>query len=245
MFRTGIDPLTHRPIRDNAPNGKPWPRGFLNGNPGNLDFNERNRWQGQVGIEPRRPGRTWTPRFAVFIAAVWGIRAILRLLISYQDQHDIRTIRGIVTRWAPAHENDTSAYIYQVMRATGLDADQDLDLHTYEHAVPIARAIVRHELGDPRAYGLADWYPDEVWDEAAVRAGLIRQQPKPVTKDTEVLAGGAAVAAAGISAADGLGIVRQFVQPGSTAAQVIGVLAAVLVAYLLLRALRRRRKGVP
>jgi hypothetical protein len=242
MFRNGVDPLTHRPVRDRAPNGRPWPRGFRNGNPGNLDFNPENRWQGQLGLEVLPPGVRGRARFAVFQSAVWGIRAILRLLISYQDKHDIRTVRGVIKRWAPSVENDTDSYVYAATLATGFGEHERLDLHTYEHAVPLARAIVRHELGNPRDVGLSDWYSDEVWEDAATRAGLVRRNPKPVAKDADVLAGGAAVAAAGVSAADGLGLVRQFVQPGSTAAQVIGVLAAVLVVYLLLRALKRRKR---
>ena len=55
-------------------------RGYRNCNPGNIDYNERNRWQGQVGIEARG-------RFAVFSEHRWGIRAIAVLLITYQDRY--------------------------------------------------------------------------------------------------------------------------------------------------------------
>lgn len=242
MFRTGIDPITHRPVRDRAPNGKMWPRGFRNGNPGNFDYVPSIPWQGQIGLEVLPPGVKGRARFAVFRAAVWGIRAIFRDLITGQDRDGEVTIRQIIREWAPPNENDTDAYISVVCARTGFKPDQRLNLHSYDHAVPLARAIVDHEQGDPRAYGLATWYPDEVWDEAATRAGLVRTKPKPVTKDTEVLAAGGATVLAGVSAADGLGLVRQFVEPGSPAAHVVGVLAVVVVVYLLVRALRRRRR---
>lgn len=243
MFRTGVDPLTHRPTHLRAPNGRFWPRGFRNGNPGNIDFNPANKWQGQVGIEQReRNGPDFTPRFAVFTSAMWGIRAILRLLIRYQDDHDLRTVRAVLARWAPGHENNTDAYVAAVAKAIGREPDQVLDLHTVEDAVPLGKAIVRHELGDHRAFGLSEWYPAEVWEEAATRAGLLRRAPKPVSQDRDVVAGGTAVALTGLSAADGMGLVKQYVEPGSVTAHAIGVLAALAVGYVLLRALRRRQR---
>jgi hypothetical protein len=242
MFRTGVDPITHRPTHQAAPNGKLWPRGFINGNPGNIDFRPTTKWQGQIGIEQRVQGRAFTPRFAVFTTAVWGIRAILRNLVTYQDQHDINTVRGVIDRWAPPTENDTGAYVAAVAKAVGRGPDEGLDLHTADDALPIARAIVRHELGDPRAFGLKDWYADEVWDEAATRAGLKRRAPKPVTQDRDVVGGAAALGLTGISAADALGLTKQYVPAGSITAQIIGVLAALVVGYLVVRALRRRQR---
>ncbi len=138
-------------------------RGYRNRNPGNIDFNERNRWQGQTGREPEG-------RFAQFDSHENGIRALAALLTTYQDRHGLRSIRGIVSRWAPGSENNTEAYIARVSRLTGFGPAERLDLHTYGHLRPLVEAIITHELGgQPYAAG--------VIDEGLRRAGV----PRPVT----------------------------------------------------------------
>ncbi|WP_347147235.1 hypothetical protein [Proteus vulgaris] len=47
-------------------------RGERNNNPGNIDYNPRNKWKGLVGIETGVPN----PRFCVFESPEYGIRAI-------------------------------------------------------------------------------------------------------------------------------------------------------------------------
>ena len=57
---------------------KTQPRGVRNRNPGNIDFNPRNAWQGQLGLEQG----VANPRFARFDVAENGIRALGKLLTS-------------------------------------------------------------------------------------------------------------------------------------------------------------------
>lgn len=140
-------------------------RGYRNRNPGNIDYNERNKWQGQIGKEPGPGGR-----FAVFSSHEYGIRAIAALLATYQDRYNIRAVRSVITRWAPGIENDTPAYIGAVARRMGVGPDDTLDLHTYAHVRPLVEAIIHHELG-----GVP--YTAAVIDEGLRLAGL----PKPVT----------------------------------------------------------------
>lgn len=237
-----LDPITWIPTTELAPTGKPWPRGFRNGNPGNFDWTAKDKWQGladpPIEPPPRNGGR---PRFLRTTAAHWGIRIIFRDLITGADRDGEVTIAQIIPEWAPPNENDTEAYIDQVCKETGFSRKQKLDLHSYDHAMPLAKALVRHENGNPRDFGLREWYPQEVWDRAATLAGLKRKAPKPVTQDRELVAGGTATVLAGVSAADGLGLVKQYVEPGSIAAQVVGVLAVVALVYLVLRRLRKRK----
>ena len=92
-------------------------RGYRNRNPGNIEHQPANRWQGLADppIEPP-PAGGGAPRFARFVSHEYGIRALAMLLTTYQDRHGLRTIRGIVARWAPGRENDTEAYIAAVAR---------------------------------------------------------------------------------------------------------------------------------
>jgi len=73
-------------------------RGYRNRNPGNIDHQPANRWQGLADppIETAPPGSR--ARFARFVSHEYGIRALAVLLTTYQDRHGLRTIRGIITR---------------------------------------------------------------------------------------------------------------------------------------------------
>lgn len=115
------------------------PRGIRNNNPGNIE--KGDPWQGLA------KDQSGDSRFAVFESPKWGIRALARLLITYQDKHGLRTIRQIINRWAPPVENDTLAYAKAVAAQVGRDIDDPVDVHRYEHAEPIVRAIIQHENG--------------------------------------------------------------------------------------------------
>ncbi|MFN6998960.1 MAG: structural protein, partial [Elioraea tepidiphila] len=99
-------------------------RGYRNRNPGNIEHLPTNKW---LGLEtPPSDGR-----FCRFRSHQHGIRALALLLQSYQDRHGLRTIAGIINRWAPGSENDTAAYIAHVARLTGRDPHERLDLHRH------------------------------------------------------------------------------------------------------------------
>jgi len=84
------------------------PRGIRNHNPGNIR-RSADPWQGLAKDQN-------DDAFFQFAEPKWGIRALARVLISYQDRHGLRTVRGIVSRWAPPVENKTSSYIDHVAR---------------------------------------------------------------------------------------------------------------------------------
>ncbi len=115
------------------------PRGIRNNNPGNIRRNN-DPWQGLAKEQNDR-------EFFTFQSAVYGIRALARLLITYQDKYGLCTIEGIITRWAPAIENNTASYIQAVARNTGFSALQTLDMHRFEHLKPVVEAIIQHENG--------------------------------------------------------------------------------------------------
>src|SRR5689334_11223456 len=111
-------------------------RGERNNNPGNIERSAANKWQGRLSdadyaktYEATKNGG----RFDVFSAVEWGIRALAVLLVNYQDKYGLRTIRGVIGRWAPGNENDTGAYVTHVSGMTGFAPDETLDLHSYAH----------------------------------------------------------------------------------------------------------------
>jgi len=125
-------------------------RGIRNHNPGNIDYNPATKWAGQlnhnVAIEPR---------FCRFESPTYGIRALSKVLITYNKKHGIKNIAGIIMRWAPATENNTKSYIDQVAKACGVDPFAEIDvIAILPKLVP---AIIKHENGQQP-------YPQDVID---------------------------------------------------------------------------------
>ncbi len=154
------------------------PRGIRNNNPGNIRRNN-DPWQGladrQIDIE-----------FFTFKNAIYGIRALARLLINYQDKYGLRTIDKIISRWAPANENNTAAYARAVANRTGFEEDELLDMHSFADLEPLVKAIIHHENGQQP-------YTDAEITKALVLAGVEPAQ-KPLHKTRTVKAGQAATA---------------------------------------------------
>ncbi len=166
---------------------KPEPRGLRNNNPGNLR-RTTDPWQGlaetQTDLE-----------FFVFKSPVYGIRALARVLIAYQDDHNLRTIRQIIGRWAPVSENDTVAYIRAVSEETDFAPDVVLDMHKYEQLKAIVTAIIQHE-NSLQPYTVAQI------DKALVLAGV--EPPAKSLQRTRTVKGGQAATAATV----GLGAIE-------------------------------------
>lgn len=121
-------------------------RGIRNNNPGNIRWGDE--WQGLVP-QAQRTDKS----FCQFISPEYGIRAMIIILRNYQSKYGLKTITGIVKRWAPPNENDTQAYIRSVAQATGTDADKPIDLTDSRKLFPLLQAIIKHENGS-QPYGL-------------------------------------------------------------------------------------------
>ena len=155
------------------------PRGIRNNNPGNLRRTD-DPWQGLAETQT-------DTEFFVFQSPIYGIRALARTLIKYQDKHRLSTIRQLIGRWAPNTENDTVAYIKAVSDETGLAPDVVLDMHKYEHLKALVTAIIKHESGQQP-------YTGAQVDKALVLAGV-----EPSAKNlqhTRTVKGGKAATAA-------------------------------------------------
>ena len=95
-------------------------RGIRNNNPLNIRRTAKDQWKGLRGQQT-------DTAFCQFETMEWGWRAAFRLLTrTYYRKYGLRTIRDIVSRWAPSSENDTRAYIQNVSRLTGIASDEPL-----------------------------------------------------------------------------------------------------------------------
>ncbi|YCH23174.1 structural protein P5 [Pseudomonas sp. D1-3] len=142
-------------------------RGIRNNNPGNIDYNPRNKWNGQIGLEVGVP----RPRFARFDEPENGIRALGKLLLNYRGKdgmpgvggEGIDTVRETINRWAPGHENDTEAYIASVSKALHVKPDDIIDVCQPDTLRTFVVSIIKHENG-------AQPYKPEVIEEGIRRA---------------------------------------------------------------------------
>ena len=191
-------------------------RGHRNRNPGNIEHSAANKWQGLA--EPPSDGR-----FCRFTGHEYGLRALAVLLVTYQDRHGLRTVRDIITRWAPPAENDTTAYLAAVVRRMGVGPDDPLNLHQHDHLRPLVEAIVAHECA-----GLT--YPAAVLDRALTLAGVPPAAPRTlaqVAAATGTGRGAVLVGAAGVATA---------LAQAAPAIQALGGLAPVVAVAVVLAA---------
>lgn len=128
-------------------------RGIRNKNPGNID-RTGEKWQGMADDQSA------DPRFIVFKAPEWGIRALAKVLLSYREKHGRRTVRKIIDRWAPPVENNTGAYINAVAADLGVLADDEVDVRQLDVMLPLVKAIISHENGE------------QPYSDAQLKAGL-------------------------------------------------------------------------
>jgi hypothetical protein len=95
------------------------PRGIRNNNPLNIR-KSADKWQGLSTLQEDR-------EFFKFVSMEWGWRAAFVILCrTYYGKYGLKTIRDIVSRWAPAKENNTPAYIRHVSDYTGIGPNRDL-----------------------------------------------------------------------------------------------------------------------
>ena len=175
------------------------PRGIRNNNPGNIR-KSADPWQGLADQQTDAD-------FFVFTSPIYGIRALARTLIAYQDKHSLHTIRAIIGRWAPATENNTEAYVKAVADDSGLDPDKTLDLHTYADLKPLVTAIIHHENGQQP-------YADAQIDKALVLSGV--EPPTQSLQQTRTVKGGQTATAATVGVAT-LEAVRESIDPAREA----------------------------
>lgn len=121
------------------------PRGIRNNNP--LNIRKGNNWKGEIHPQSDRS-------FEQFESMQYGIRAGFIILRRYITGYNgltqrFNTIEKIISRWAPAAENDTKAYIAQVEKLTGIPRHQQLSFTERSFMVALVDAMIRVECGQP------------------------------------------------------------------------------------------------
>lgn len=116
------------------------PRGLRNNNPGNIRQNSDN-FLGE--IKPSADSA-----FKQFESIEYGYRAMFVTLNTYQKRYGLSTIRAMISRWAPAKDNnDTEAYIRAVSSESGVPENRHITSTNKDVMIPIVAAMSRVENG--------------------------------------------------------------------------------------------------
>ncbi|EGT3589484.1 structural protein [Proteus mirabilis] len=113
-------------------------RGERNNNPGNIRHG--SKWQGLSAQQT-------DPSFCQFVSPEYGIRAIYKLLQTYQKKYELNTVESIIDRYAPPNENNTAGYINRAAKDIGVSVNEPINVSSKPVAIALATAIVGVELG--------------------------------------------------------------------------------------------------
>ncbi|EFP97433.1 hypothetical protein [Vibrio caribbeanicus] len=116
---------------------KDLPRGVRNNNPTNIEFSPANDWKGQRGSDGR---------FVIFNNPAHGFRAGAKVLRSYHRQGFV-TLSQMINRFAPSHENDTSGYVRNVSKWSGIGENQVVDVTDSAQLATVLHSMSRMEVG--------------------------------------------------------------------------------------------------
>ncbi|HEJ0269075.1 TPA: structural protein [Proteus mirabilis] len=113
-------------------------RGERNNNPGNIRHG--SKWQGLSAQQTDKD-------FCQFVSPEYGIRAIYKLLQTYQKKYELNTVEAIIDRYAPPNENNTAGYINRAAKDIGVSVNEPINVSSKPVAIALATAIVGVELG--------------------------------------------------------------------------------------------------
>lgn len=118
---------------------KSMPRGLRNNNPLNIRIST-DKFVGEV-----QPSQD--KAFKQFDTMTHGYRAAFRVLRTYINNYKCDTIRKIISRWAPATENNTLAYVMTVSDRAGISPDAPISADNREMMIRIVAAMSFVENG--------------------------------------------------------------------------------------------------
>ncbi|MDN3365887.1 hypothetical protein QQO24_01710 [Ralstonia pseudosolanacearum] len=142
-------------------------------NPGNIRYGSFARSHGAIGQDGSG--------FAIFPDAATGTAAMQALLQSYGGR-GLDTVGGVVGRWAPPSENDTSGYAKAVAKRLGVGVDAKLDMRNPAVIEALGREMAKQE-GNAPAYQPRSMYSTPMPEGASRTA---QQAPQEFTFTHEV-----------------------------------------------------------
>lgn len=110
--------------------------GIRNNNPGNIKYNDKNAWDGELQPEGN---------FSRFATPEHGIRALARIMRNYHKR-GLNTVSKIAYEYAPPKENDTEQYIKTVTGYMGIDRDTPVDTDNVDVLASLVKGMMTAEI---------------------------------------------------------------------------------------------------
>lgn len=143
--KTGFDPRSVGQWIRGQFSGANEPRGIRNNNPGNLNY------VGQNGATLEDHA---TPRFARFNSAFEGFAALGKQIKAYYNgtskaagYQKLQSVEDIISRFAPASENNTQAYINKLSKMLGVGRGDSLNIQDPKVLATLMNGITQIENG--------------------------------------------------------------------------------------------------
>lgn len=148
--------MTVRPVRLN--------------NPGDLRVGQP--WLGLQDPDDYTPEQQGETEFCVFKTPAFGFRALAVLLLNYFNKYKLKSVYSIISRFAPANENDTKAYVSDVADDLGVLSTALINVEDMGTLTVLCKAISKHEAGG--------WFFDN--DDLSTGVSMaLGQSPAPPT----------------------------------------------------------------
>jgi hypothetical protein len=121
-----------------------------------------------------------------------GIKAVDDQLRIYGSKHKLKTLREVISRYAPPSENDTESYIKNVSQRTGLKPDEEIDLSNPTIRHIISGPIILQEQGLQRLRGTPQTTTQQPQTQAQTQTqptddfvSFLTQKPEVVSETKE------------------------------------------------------------
>ena len=128
------------------------PRGIRNNNPGNLIYTNIS-WNGKL---PKNQNKD--RRFEMFIAPVYGVRAMIKDLKNDMEKKGKVTVPALIEEYAPRFENNTDAYINTVC--------QDLKVNKATKLLPTKNTLRLLVLSIAKVENGGSYVSNELFEQA-------------------------------------------------------------------------------
>ncbi len=113
-----------------------------------------------------------------FISHAYGINAACQTLLWYQKEKNLKTVKAMISMYAPPSENKTKVYIQRVCEKLGVKPDEQIDVTNEDVMGALIRVIIMIECGPNPPNGLPRNWVSEAEIDKGVQLGL-RKYPKP------------------------------------------------------------------
>ncbi|WP_159739257.1 structural protein [Vibrio atypicus] len=131
-IKQGVDSVVNSVIK---------PRGVRANNPLNIESNANNNWVGKVSPSVDK-------RFETFQAPEYGFRAgAILLRNTYQGRYGLESIRELIHKFAPSHENDSDNYANFVAKQLNVSPDAPINLQSDGTLARMIHAMSIMEVG--------------------------------------------------------------------------------------------------